>query len=118
MSNIKFNNQQKEILDSFLLKIPVVSPGKMYGYPAYYVGGKLFASLYNEGVCIKVPEEKVKELLEKEYIFHFEPMGRKMREWVFIVRENPNDYTKDIDLFETSLEYVSSIAGINWEKNK
>ena len=25
---------------------------------------------------------------------------------------------EDIDLFETSLEYVSSIAGINWEKNK
>ena len=45
MTKIKYNSKHKEILDNFLLKIPIVNSGKMYGYPAYYVGGKLFASL-------------------------------------------------------------------------
>ena len=116
MSNIKFNEKHKEILDSFLLEIPIVNPGKMYGYPAYYVGGKLFASLYNDGVCIKIPESRVKELLKKDGFFPFEPMGRKMREWIFITRENSEDYQKDRDIFEESIEFVSSLANIKMKK--
>ncbi len=45
LSKVEYNEKHKEILDSFLLDIPIVNPGKMYGHPAYYVGGKLFASL-------------------------------------------------------------------------
>ena len=117
MINVKFNEKHKEILDSFLLEIPIVNPGKMYGYPAYYIGGKLFASLYNDGVCIKIPESRVKELLKKEGIIPFEPMGRKMREWILIIREKSEDYQKDYDIFEESIEFVSSIAGLNLRKN-
>ena len=45
LSKVEYNEKHKEILDSFLLDISIVNPGKMYGHPAYYVGGKLFASL-------------------------------------------------------------------------
>jgi len=48
----QFNLKHKEVLDTFLLDIPFVNPGKMYGHPAYYVGGKLNASLFREGVCV------------------------------------------------------------------
>ena len=116
MSKIKFNEKHKEILDSFLLDILIVNPGKMYGYPAYYVGGKLFASLYNDGVCVKIPEPQVKELIKKEGIVPFEPMCLKMREWILINRDNSEDYLKDQDIFEASIEFVSSIAGINIKK--
>ena len=116
MSNIKYNEKHKESLDSFLLDIPIVNPGKMYGYPAYYVGGKPFASLYNDGVCIKIPELRVKELLKKDGFFPFEPMGRKMREWIFITRKNSEDYQKDRDIFEESIEFVSSLANIKMKK--
>jgi hypothetical protein len=109
LSNVKFNEKHKEILDSFLLDIPIVNPGKMYGHPAYYVGGKLFASLYMDGVCVKIPEARVKELLKKKGFFPFEPMGRKMREWIYIIRENPKDYLKERDIFEESIEFVLSI---------
>jgi len=85
----------------------------MYGHPAYYIGGKLFASLYMDGVCVKIPEERVKELLRMEGIFPFIPMGRKMREWVLIVREKSWDYTKYKDIFEESAKYVSKIAGLD-----
>ena len=77
MVKAQFNIKHKKILDSFLLQVPFVKPGKMYGHPAYYVGGKLFASLYMEGVCVKVPEPMVNELLKRNEIVPFQPMGRK-----------------------------------------
>lgn len=106
----QFNLKHKDALDAFLLKNPVVKPGKMYGHPAYYVGGKMFASLYMNGVCVKVPESLKNELLKKEEIVPFEPMGKKMREWILINRKKSEDYVKDKDIFESSIEYVSSLA--------
>lgn len=110
MSPVQFNEKHKPVLDSFLLDNPLVSPGKMYGHPAYYVSGKLFASLYMDGVCVKIPEKRVKELLEKDHIVPFQPMGRNMREWVLIVRENSEDYLKDRDIFEESIQFVFSLT--------
>jgi hypothetical protein len=115
---VNYNLKHKDVLDSFLLNNPFVKPGKMYGYPAYYVGGKLFASLFMEGVCVKVPESLVNELIQKEGIVPFEPMGRKMREWVLINRNKSEEYVKDQDIFDASIEFVSSIAGLNLKKEK
>ena len=116
MPKIQFNPKHKEVLDSFLLKNPIVKQGKMYGLPAYYVGGKLFASLYMEGVCVKIPETLKNELLEKEEIVPFEPMGKKMREWILINRNKSEDYLHDQDIFESSIEFVASLAEIKYKK--
>ena len=113
---VKFNPKHKEVLDSFLLDMPSVKPGKMYGHPAYYVGGKLFASLFMEGVCVKIPEPLKNELLERDGIVPFEPMGRKMREWILINRKKSEDYVNDKEIFEKSLEYVASIANVQLKK--
>ena len=112
----RFNIKHKEVLDTFLLEISVVNEGKMYGHPAYYVGGKLFASLFDDGVCIKVPISLKEKLLKKNHITSFEPMGRKMKEWILINRENSEDYIKDKEIFKKSIEYVASIPGINFKK--
>jgi hypothetical protein len=116
LAKAQFNLKHKEILDTFLLNIPIVKPGKMYGHPAYYVGGKLFASLFMEGVCVKVPESLKKELLKRKEIVNFEPMGKKMREWILINRKKSSDFTKDKDIFEKSIEYVASLANISLKK--
>lgn len=118
MSNIQYNEKHKLILDSFLLDIPVVKPGKIYGHPAYYIGGKLFTSLYMDGVCVKIPEKRVKDLLKREYIKPFEPMGRKMKEWILIIREKSEDYLNDRPIFEESIEFISTIAGLNLKKKR
>jgi len=112
----QFNLKHKEVLDTFLLKYPIVKPGKMYGHPAYYIGGKLFASLYIKGVCVKVPESLKNELLKKEEIIPFEPMGRKMREWILINRNKSEDYLNDKDIFESSIKYVASLANVKFHK--
>jgi hypothetical protein len=110
LNPVQYNENHKPVLDSFLLDNPLVSPGKMYGHPAYYVGGKMFASLFGDGVCLKIPENRVKELLKEGHIVPFEPRGRKMREWVLIVRENSDDYLKDQEIFEESIDFVLSLT--------
>lgn len=42
----------------------------------------MVASLFEKGWCVKLPEHRVKELVDNEYIIPFEPRGRKMREWI------------------------------------
>jgi len=82
----------------------------MFGYPAYYFGRKLFACLYEDGVGIKVPQELAKELMGKEGIVPFEPMGKaKMREWIQINRKESSDYLRDQHIFHSSIEFVSSL---------
>mgnify|MGYP006283484773 CR=1 FL=1 len=110
MSPVNYNENHKSVLDSFLLDHPLVSPGKMYGHPAYYVGGKMFASLFGDGVCLKIPEKRVKDILEKEYVVPIEPRGRIMREWSLLVRENSKDYLKDKGFFEESIDFVFSLT--------
>jgi hypothetical protein len=54
---ITFNPDIKLILDDLLLTHPLVHTGKMFGYPAYYVGKKLCMCLFEQGVGVKVPAD-------------------------------------------------------------
>jgi hypothetical protein len=109
MSNAKFSPEIKDVLDQFLLGIPGVTAGKMFGYPAYYIRDKLFACIYDSGVGIKVPEKKAGDLVGIPGFTFFQPLGRAtMKSWVFLERSEPEDYAKEHSLFMTSIEYVAS----------
>jgi hypothetical protein len=111
MSNSKFSSEIKIVLDQFLLGIPGVTAGKMFGYPAYYIRDKLFACIYETGVGIKVPEKKAETLAGMPGFTFFQPLGRaKMKAWIFLERGEPGDYAKEMPLFMTSIEYVASVA--------
>ena len=111
MKRISYNQDHKKVLDGILTKIPGVEPGKMFGFPAYYVGGKLFACVYGDGVGVKVPESLAEALLRDEHVSPFQPMGRgKMKQWVQLNRSISADYEKDADIFTASVEFVSSLA--------
>ena len=117
MSKITFNQQHKDVLDSILLTIPAVTPGKMFGYPAYYVKGKLFACVYENGVGVKVPEAVANELVQRNEVDYFQPLGRKkMKQWIQINRKNSEDFIEDKDIFDISVEFVASLAGIKLQR--
>lgn len=108
MAKANFNADIKDTLDSMLLDMPQVKPGKMFGYPAYYVNGKMFACVYEDGVGLKVPESMVHDLVGEKGITYFQPLGRKqMKEWIQITREDPAEYLRDLEIFEISAGYVS-----------
>ena len=103
-----FNSEHKAVLDDLLLSFPTVRAGKMFGFPAYYVGRKLCICLYEQGVGIKLPEKSVAKLLETDKnAVPFRPLGKaKMREWVQINLVRSKDYKKYMPVFEESIRYL------------
>lgn len=96
------------VLRGLLAGYPQVREGRMFGYPAFFVGKRMFACVYGDGVGIKLPAAEVVQLLSCAWVIPFQPHGKhKMREWVQINRAHPEDYLKDIALFEKSLMFVN-----------
>lgn len=111
MTKAKYNLQVKTVVDEILLQFPGVVEGKMFGYPAYYLHGKMIGCVYEDGVGLKVPETLANELLDNPTISHFQPLGRrKMREWIQINHADPQDYLLDESIFEASVNYLRSLT--------
>ena len=103
-----FNPAHKAVLDDLLLGNPLVRPGKMFGFPAYYVGKKLCISLYENGVTVKLPAATAAGLLQDDpNVVPFAPLGRpKMRAWVQINLADSQDYRRYLDVFDASIHHV------------
>ncbi len=110
MAKINVDEEHKKALDNIMQTVPGVRPGKMFGYPAYYVGRKMFTSFYEDGVCAKVPLELKERLIEDENIEPFIAMGRHIKKWVLIKVTSAVDYQKYADIFKTSAEYVDELV--------
>jgi TfoX/Sxy family transcriptional regulator of competence genes len=66
---------------------PRVERRKMFGYPAAFLGGNLFMSLYQDSLILRLSEADRGALLKVEGASLFEPMpGRPMREYVVVPR--------------------------------
>jgi hypothetical protein len=111
MGALNYNPELQVTLDDLLLAHPGVTTGVVFGLPCYKVHGVVFATLCGEGVGIKLPETRVKELLEQPGFVPFRPFGRNRgKEFVQIQHEYPKDYQLDHALFEESMRYVLSPA--------
>ena len=112
MSTVSFDPAIKAVLDSLFQTSELVSPGKMFGFPAYYVGKKLFACVYENGVGLKVPAETAARLIGHDDVSPFVPMGRRqMKEWIYLTRPTASAFLEDRALLESSAEYVASLQG-------
>jgi TfoX/Sxy family transcriptional regulator of competence genes len=111
VKKISFNPEHKRALDAMLLKIADVQPGKMFGYPGYYVNGKLFACVMDDAIAVKVPEARARALIAADgaEIEPFRPMGtRTMKEWVQIRRKDSTRYLADEAIFRASIAFVAA----------
>lgn len=62
---------------------PRVEHRKMFGYPAAFTGGHLFAGLHQEDLILRLPEDQRAEAAQAIGARPFVPMpGRAMREYV------------------------------------
>lgn len=103
-----FNPNHKIVLDNLLLSHPLVQAGKMFGFPAYFVGKKLCICLYEQGVGVKLPASSVASLLENDpNAIPFQPLGKpKMREWVQINLDESEAYAQYEAVFIESIRFV------------
>jgi hypothetical protein len=104
-----FNPDHKVVLDRMLLSDPRLRPGKMFGFPAYFVGKKLCICLYEQGVGVKLPVSTVARLLGSDpNVITFQPYGKAvMREWVQINLTDSEGYADYKTLFEESIDFVN-----------
>jgi hypothetical protein len=100
----------KSILDSLLLPIRGVEAGEMSGLPAYFVNKKMFACIHGGGVAIRLPVSAATELqFSRGDVVAFQPNGRpSSREWVQVNHDDSADYSNDLELFHSSIEFVKA----------
>ena len=85
-----------------------VREGRMFGYPAFFIGRRMFACVYGDGVGIKVPAELAVSLLERIGTEPFRPHGKStMREWVQINHARSKDYQADLCVLLASIRFVA-----------
>ncbi len=76
-----------------------VQKGTMMGFPCLRVDGKFFASLHkdNDDLIIKLPKDRVAELIESNNAESFAPNGRTFKEWARILTLNEDKWRIYLD---------------------
>ncbi len=73
----KFENTLKDF--------PMAEQRKMFGYPAAFVNGQMFASLFQDNMMLRLPEGERNQFLAEFKTKLFEVMpGRPMKEYVLV----------------------------------
>jgi len=102
-------SRRKAELDALLLPLPGVSARTINGLHAYFTADKMFACISGSGVGLRLPVATTTELrFSRDNVVPFAPAGiASTREWIQIDRADAVDYTKDLSLFQASIEFVS-----------
>jgi TfoX/Sxy family transcriptional regulator of competence genes len=84
---------------------------KMFGYPAYFINGNMFAGIHGETLFLRLSEADVKEIMKtNQGIAFFEPMpGRPMKGYVAVPKSIYSDNSLFDEWLEKSVKYVSSL---------
>lgn len=106
MANYK--PEYEAALHRILEDVAAARPGKMFGFPAYKVNGKLAAGVYETGIVLKVGPERAKALAGQPGVSAFEPMpGRVWKDWVLMT----GNFDQHRALFEEAVAYVLAETG-------
>ena len=108
----KYRPEVTAVIRDLVADVPTLTEGKMFGLPAFYAAGKLFACVYGEGVGLKLPAERVTALLGAPGVDHFRPYGKpSMRQWIHVTRADAEEYAGDLELLLESARFVAEGAG-------
>ena len=110
MTNDNTKPDRKAKIDALLLKLRGVSAREINGLGAYFVSDKMFACISGDGIGLRLPVASATELqFSRSDVVAFQPRGiASTREWIQINRTDPNEYEKDLPLFQASLEFVKT----------
>jgi TfoX/Sxy family transcriptional regulator of competence genes len=82
------------LFDRVIPTDPAVERRKMFGYPAAFVNGNMFAGLHEDRLVLRLAAEAIAEA-KQGGARDFEPMpGRAMRGWIVV----PRDVLADVGL--------------------
>jgi TfoX/Sxy family transcriptional regulator of competence genes len=108
----KSSPQLIALFDSVVARDARVERRQMFGYPAAFAGGKLFASLHQESFILKLAPQDCERLKAELGARPFEPMpGRQMREFVVLPQGVLSDRSTLDRWLSRSLAYVAGLPG-------
>src|SRR6266699_5500806 len=109
---MQWRKSPQELIDLFASVIPD-SPAvqrKMFGYPAGFINGNMFMSLFQEDMILRLPERLREEFLKSDGAKIFEPMpGRPMHEYVAVPPHVMTDKKKLASWVSRALDYGASL---------
>lgn len=101
-----YNNPFQVVVDAFT-NDPTVSQTKMFGAPGLKVNGKFFATYFKGALVIKLPAERVEELVQVKKGDYFDPgMGKKMKEWLALDEQSADQW---VNLAKEAKQFVESL---------
>jgi TfoX/Sxy family transcriptional regulator of competence genes len=96
--------------ESTLKDFPMAEHRKMFGYPAAFVNGHMFASLFQDRMMLRLPEEERDQFLAEFKTGLFEVMpGRPMKEYVLVPPALIQSPTKLRGWVRKALTYAQSL---------
>lgn len=92
---------------------------KMFGQPAYFVDNNMFAGVFGDDLFIRLSKADREEILSSnDEALHFEPMGRRMKEYV-VLPDSLYNHREDFDKWlNRSYDYVSSLPPKKTKKQR
>lgn len=101
-----------ELLDATVAGLEFDAPvdyRPMFGCPAYFTGGNMFAGVWQDSVMLRLPEDQ-RELAHTAGATPFEPMpGRSMKEYVALPASMVEDPAKAADWVGRAAAYAASL---------
>ena len=90
------------------VSLPGASPATGFGSTALKVHGSIFAMLPREHLVVKLPKERVAEVISVGAGVPFDAgKGRPMKEWVTVVDDDPRTW---LELSAEALAFVGSLT--------
>ncbi|HEY6911947.1 MAG TPA: TfoX/Sxy family protein [Myxococcales bacterium] len=116
---IRWDRELLEAVEGAVSAIPDAARRSMFGFPAFFASGKMFACVYQEEVGMRLPGELAPRLKREERFAEFCPMGhRPMREWVAVDRERALRGGRLRELLAVAAGYARANARAKKENKK
>jgi len=78
-----------------LLRERSITQAKMFGAQGLRSGGKVFAFLWKQRLVVKLPQDRVEQLVREENAVRFDPgHGRVSKEWVSVAADAKTNWTR------------------------
>ncbi len=99
-----------ELLEDALAPVETVQKRKMFGCPCFFINGNMFAGVHEDNVILRLsPEDLGRIFAEHDEAAHFEPLGRRMREYAALPDSLAGDQDFLGEWLERAIRFVSSL---------
>jgi TfoX/Sxy family transcriptional regulator of competence genes len=111
--SVEFKKAPAELVEFIREKMKDVNCDyrQMFGYPAYFINGNMFAGLFGDKLLLRLSDVDFAETLKIHgEVKVFEPLpGRAMKGYVALPKSVYSDDTEFEKLLNKSVKYVSSL---------